>query len=56
MLASENLVTNLNDELVAFFIEALAHMIRVGCRFLQDGIGANHLARNQILANAEVFK
>ena len=56
MLAGQNLVADLHDQLVALVIEPLAGVVRVSGGFLQNGVRRNHLARNQILADAEVFK
>ncbi len=56
MLAGGYLVTDLNDQLVGLFVEPLAGMVRVGGGFLQNGVCGNHLARDQILADAEVLK
>jgi hypothetical protein len=38
MLAGEDLVANLNDQLVALVIEPLACMVRVSSGFLQIGV------------------
>jgi hypothetical protein len=56
MLAGENLVTGINDQLMALFIEPPAGIVGVGGSFLQKGVRGNHLARNEILADAEVLK
>ena len=56
MLAGEDLVADLNDQLVALVVEPLAGMVGVGGGFLQDGVGGDHLARDQILADAEVLE
>ena len=56
MLAGEDFVADLNDQLVALIVEPLAGMVGVGGGFLQDGVGGDHLARNQILADAEMFE
>jgi hypothetical protein len=56
MLAGEYLVTDLNDQLVALVIEPLTRMVGVGSGLLQNGVGGNHLARNKILADAEVLE
>ena len=56
MLAGEYLVTDLNDQLVGLVVEPLAGVVRVGGGFLQNGVRGNHLTRDQVLADAEVFK
>src|SRR5258707_10192517 len=56
MLAGEYLVTGINDQLMGLVLEPLADMVRVGCGFLQNGVRSNHLARNEVLADAEVLK
>jgi hypothetical protein len=56
MLPGEYLVTDLNDQLVALFIQPPARMVGVGGSFLQNGVRGNHLARNEVLADAEVLK
>ena len=56
MLASKDFITDVNDQLVALIVEPLACMVGIGGGFLQDGVRANHLAWDQILADAEVLK
>ncbi len=56
MLADQYLVTGINNQLVALFIQPLADMVRVGGCFLQNCVGGNHLARNEVLADAEVLE
>ena len=56
MLAGENLVTGINDQLMGLVLEPLAGMVRVGGGFLQNRVRGNHLARDQVLADAEVLK
>src|SRR5262249_44934019 len=45
-----------NDKFVALIVEPLAGMVRRGRRLLQDGVGGDHLAGNQILADAEMLE
>jgi hypothetical protein len=40
MLACQDFVADLNDQIVAFLIEPLAGIVRIGSRFLQDGVGS----------------
>ena len=56
MLAGEDLVADLDDQPVGLVVEPLAGMVRVGGRFLQDGVGGDHLARHQIRADAEMLE
>src|SRR5882724_9288548 len=56
MLAGENFVARLNDQLIPLVVEPLAVMVCGGSRLLQDGIGCDHLARNQILPDTEMLK
>jgi hypothetical protein len=56
MLTAEDFVANLNDQIVALLVEALASIMRIGGGFLQDGIGSNHFPGNQILPYVEVLK
>jgi len=56
MLAGEDLVTDLNDEIMTFVIEALSREVRVRGSFFQNGIGGDHLAGHQVFADAEVFE
>src|SRR2546423_15668670 len=56
MLAREDLVADLDDQLVAQVIQPSISMIGIGGGFFQYGVGRDHLARNQILANAEVLE
>ena len=56
MLARQNLVADLHDQRVRFVVEPLAGMVGVGRRFLQDGVGGDHFARHQILADAEILE
>src|SRR5258708_2402411 len=56
MLAVEDLVADVNDQLVGLSIEPVAGVICIGRRFLQDRISQNHLARHQILADAEMLE
>jgi len=56
MLASEDFVAGLNDQLVMLIVKPLAGMVGCGSGFLQDRIGGDHLTRNQILADAEMLE
>jgi hypothetical protein len=56
MLAGEDLVTDLNDQLMMLVVEPSACMIRIGSGFLKDGVSGNHFAWDQVLADAEVLK
>src|SRR6516164_8407655 len=56
MLAREDFVTGLNDQLIALIIKPLAVVVGNGGSFLQRGVGLDHLARDEVLADAEMFK
>ena len=56
MLAGEDFVADLNDQFVALIVEPLAGVVRGGGGFLQDGVGGDHFARHQILADAEMLE
>ena len=56
MLAGEDFVARLNNQVVLLIVEPLAGMVRCGSGFLQDGIGGDHLARNEILADTEMLE
>src|SRR5258705_8899310 len=56
MASWEDLITGLNDQLGALVVEPPAGMIGISGGFLQNGVRADHLARDQILPDAEMFK
>jgi hypothetical protein len=56
MLAGEDFVASLDNQLVLLIVEPLAGMVCCGSGFLQDGIGGDHLTRNQIFADAEMLE
>ena len=56
MLACQDFVAGLNDQLVTLIVEPLAGMVRDGSGFLQGRIGCDHFARYQILADAEMLE
>ena len=56
MLAGKNLVADLHDQLVHRVVQPPARMVRVGRPLLQGGVGGDHLPRDQILADAEMFQ
>src|SRR5215471_16444521 len=56
MLAGEDFVAHMNDQLVALIVEPLAGMIGNGSGFLQGGVGGDHLAGNEIPADAEMLQ
>ena len=56
MLAGQDLVADLHDQAVRLVVEPLAGMVGVGRRLLQDGVGGDHLARDQVLADAEMLE
>ena len=56
VLPGEDLVGDLDDQAVGSVVEPAAGMVGVGRRLFQDRVGADHLARNQILADAEMLE
>src|SRR5262245_39767539 len=56
VLASEDLVTGLDDELAALIVEPVAVVVRDGRGFLQDSVRGDHFARHQVLPDAEMLK
>ena len=46
MLAGEDFITYLNDQRVAFVIEALAGIVSIRSGFLQSGERRDHLTRD----------
>src|SRR5262245_32085538 len=56
MLTRQYFVAGLDDQFVMLIVEPLAGMVRGGRGLLQDRVGGDHLARNQILADAEVLE
>ena len=56
VLAGEDFVAHLNDQLVTLVVEPLAGVVGDGSGFLQNRVGGNHLARDQIPADAEVLE
>ena len=56
MLASKDLITRLNDQFVPLVVKPPAGMIGISGSFLQDGVRRDHLPRNQIVPDAEMFK
>ncbi len=56
VLAGQDFVAGLNDELVSLAVEPLAGMVGDCGGLLQRRIGRDHLARNKILADAEMLE
>jgi hypothetical protein len=51
VLAGEDFVARLNDQLVTLIVEPLAGVVRGGGSFFQDGVGSNHFTGDQVLAD-----
>jgi hypothetical protein len=56
MLAGEDLVAGFHDQPEAFVVEPLACVVGGRRGFLERGIGRDHLPRDEIFADAEVFE
>src|SRR5258708_13997293 len=55
MLAGQDLVTGLNNQVMTLIVEPLTVTIGDGGGFLQGGVTRDHLARNEVLADADIF-
>src|SRR6516225_1410813 len=56
VLAGEDLVAGLHDQLVASVVQPAAGMVRDGGGLLQDRVARDHLARNEVLADREMLQ
>jgi hypothetical protein len=56
VLARQDLVADLDDQPMHLVVEPLAGMVGVGRRLLEDGVAGDHLARDKILADAEMLE
>ncbi len=56
MLVGEDLVAYLSDQFVGLAVQATAGMVGSGGRALQDRVGGDHFARDQIVADAEMLE
>jgi hypothetical protein len=56
VLATEDFVAGPNDQFVSLIVKSLAGVVRCGGGFLQDGVGRDHFAGNQVLADTEVLE
>ena len=56
VLARQDLVAGVNDQLVALVVEPPAGGVGARRRLLQHGVGGDHLTRDQVLADAEMLK
>jgi hypothetical protein len=56
MEAGEDLITGLNNESVPIVVQAPVCVVCMGGGFLKCRVRRNHLARDQIFANIEVFQ
>jgi hypothetical protein len=56
MLASEDFVASLHNQLVAFIVETPAGVVGDRGSSFQRRVRRNHLTRNQVLADAEVLE
>src|SRR5262245_19969334 len=56
VLASQDLVTNLDDQPETLIVEPLTVMIGNGSRLLQSRISVDHLAWDQIMTDTEMFE
>jgi len=56
VLACQYFIAGLHDQLVSLIVEPLASVVGDCGGFLQRRVGRDHLARNQILSDAEMLK
>ena len=56
VLTRQDLVTGLNDQPAALIVEPLAEVVRDGGGLLQNRVCRDHLAGNQVFADAEMLK
>src|SRR5208283_798531 len=56
MLACQDFITGLNDQLVVVIVQSLAVTVRDCGGLLQSGVGCDHFAGNQVFADAEMLK
>jgi hypothetical protein len=56
VLAGEDFVASLRDELKWLVAETAVHMVCEGGGFLERCVGGDHLTRNQIGSDAEMFE
>ena len=56
MLAGEDLVADAHDQIVPLLVEPPALVVGDGGGALQDRVGADHLARHQVVADAEILQ
>src|SRR5258706_13998737 len=56
MLAGENFVASLNDQLVTLIVEPLSGMVRSGGGFLQGVVGGDHFSGDLVLPDAEMLE
>src|ERR1700692_1415989 len=56
MLAGEEFIADTHDQILRGRVEPSASVIGDGRRPLQDGVGRDYLARDQILADAEMLQ
>src|SRR5215469_16541790 len=56
VLACQNLVTDLQNQIVTFLVETFTGEIGIRCSLLQSRVSGNHLSGNQILSYVEMFE
>src|SRR5271156_4290058 len=56
VLAGEDFVAGLNDQFKSPIVKPLAGVVRGGGGLLQNGVGGDHLAGDQIRADTEVLE
>ena len=56
MLTRQDLVGDPDDQRIGLVVEPPAGMVGIGRRLFQNGVGIDHLARNQVLSDAEMLE
>jgi hypothetical protein len=56
ILAGKNFVARLRDQFVLLNAQPLAGVVRGRRTFLQNGVGGDHLPRNEVRADTEMFE
>src|SRR5690349_7331593 len=56
MLAGEELIADPHNQFPLGLLKASAGVVGDGCRPLQDSVGCDHLARDQVLPDAEMLE
>ncbi len=56
VLAGQDFVAGLSDQFISLIVEPLTRVVCAGGGLLQDGVGDDHFARNEIFADTEMLE